>query len=87
MHNVPTWDHRNPADFRAKAREDILARYETIKFEETKIELVRRTSDGRFEAKDAKGTTWTGKKVVLASGMQDIYPDIPGYDDAWGRGV
>ncbi|PWI69328.1 hypothetical protein PCL_00975 [Purpureocillium lilacinum] len=87
MHNVPTWDHRDPADFRAKARADILARYDTIQFEETKVESVRRTDNGRFEATDAKGTTWSGKKIVLASGVRDIYPDIPGYDDVWGRGV
>jgi len=87
MHNVPTWDHRDPADFRAAARSDILARYDTIRFEETKVESVRRTDNGRFEATDARGTTWTGKKLVLASGMRDVYPDIPGYDDVWGRGV
>ncbi|OLN88015.1 putative thioredoxin reductase-like protein 1 [Colletotrichum chlorophyti] len=87
MHNVPTWDHRDPADFRAKARSDILARYDTIKFHETKIESIRRMEDGQFEAKDAAGTLWTGKKVVLASGVRDVYPDIPGYDDVWGRGV
>ena len=87
MHNVPTWDHRDPADFRAKARADILARYDTIQFEETKVESVRRTDNGRFEATDAKGTTWSGKKIDPASGVRDIYPDIPGYDDVWGRGV
>lgn len=87
MHNVPTWDHRDPADFRAAARRDILARYDTVQFQEAKIETVRRTEDGRFEATDAKGTTWLGKKLVLASGMRDVYPDIPGYDDVWGRGV
>ncbi|KAK3307220.1 uncharacterized protein B0T15DRAFT_394737 [Chaetomium strumarium] len=87
MHNVPTWDHRDPGEFRAKARADLLARYHTIHFEDTAVESVRRTEDGRFEATDAKGTTWTGKKVVLASGVRDIYPDVPGYDDVWGRGV
>ncbi|KAJ0365830.1 hypothetical protein COL154_004107 [Colletotrichum chrysophilum] len=87
MHNVPTWDHRNPADFRSKARSDLLARYETITFEETNVESLRRNSEGRFEAKDARGATWTGKKIVLASGMRDVYPEIQGYDDVWGRGV
>ncbi|UKZ72375.1 hypothetical protein TrVFT333_000004 [Trichoderma virens FT-333] len=87
MHNVPTWDHRDPADFRAKARSDVLARYDTIKFEKTTIESVRRRDDGRFEAKDINGTVWAGKKIVLASGMRDIFPDIPGYAEAWGRGV
>src|SRR4051794_40845774 len=28
MNNVPTWDHRNPADFRTKTRSHLLARYE-----------------------------------------------------------
>ncbi|POR35291.1 Thioredoxin reductase [Tolypocladium paradoxum] len=87
MHNVPTWDHRDPADFRAKARSDILARYNTIQFEEAVVEAVRRTDGGRFEATDANGATWTGKKLVLASGVRDIYPDIPGYDQVWARGV
>ncbi|KAI8277822.1 Thioredoxin reductase [Colletotrichum sp. SAR11_57] len=87
MHNVPTWDHRNPADFRSKARSDLLARYETITFEETNVESLRRNSEGRFEAEDARGATWTGKKIVLASGMRDVYPEIQGYDDVWGRGV
>jgi hypothetical protein len=88
MHNVPTWDHRDPREFRAKARSDLLARYHTIHFEDTAVESVRRTDDGRFfEATDAKGTTWTGKKVVLATGIRDIYPDVPGYDDVWGRGL
>ncbi|KAJ0318749.1 hypothetical protein Brms1b_004239 [Colletotrichum noveboracense] len=87
MHNVPTWDHRNPADFRAKARSDLLARYETITFEETYVESLRRNGEGRFEAKNAEGATWTGKKVVLASGMRDVYPEIQGYDDIWRRGV
>ncbi|KAK4239025.1 hypothetical protein C8A03DRAFT_43329 [Achaetomium macrosporum] len=87
MHNVPTWDHRDPREFRAKARADLLARYHTIHFEDTAVASVRRTEDGRFEATDASGTTWTGKKVVLASGVRDVYPDIPGYDQVWGRGV
>jgi thioredoxin reductase len=87
MHNVPTWDHRDPAEFRAKARSDLLARYDTIRFEETKTESIWRTEAGRFEATDGNGKKWTGKKLALASGMTDIYPDIPGYDDVWGRGV
>ena len=86
-HNVLTWDHRDPADYRAKARSDLLARYNTIQFEEAKIESVRRTENGRFEARDTAGKVWTGKKLALASGVKDIYPDIPGYDDVWGRGV
>ncbi|EGP87381.1 uncharacterized protein MYCGRDRAFT_41898 [Zymoseptoria tritici IPO323] len=87
MHNVVTWDHRDPADFRAKARADLWARYDTIRIEDAKIENIRWNGDGRFEAIDGKGNVWTGKKVALAVGMEDVYPDIPGYDDVWARGV
>lgn len=93
MHNVPTWDHRDPADFRAAARRDLLARYATVQFREAAVESVRvrgsGDDDGRklFEATDAAGRVWTGRKLVLASGVRDVYPDIPGYDDVWGRGV
>lgn len=87
MHNVPTWDHRDPADFRAAARADLLARYSTIQFAETAVESARRTEAGRFEVRDAQGGIWMGKKLVLAVGMKDVYPDIEGYDDVWGRGV
>ncbi|TKX22614.1 FAD-binding domain-containing protein 28 [Elsinoe australis] len=38
IHNVPTWDHRSPVEFRAKAKSDIIARYETIKFEQVKVD-------------------------------------------------
>jgi thioredoxin reductase len=87
MHAVPTWDHRDPADFRAAARADLLARYDTIRFEQTSVSAVRRTDDGRFEATDANGIAWRGRKLVLATGVRDVYPDIPGYDDLWGRGL
>ncbi|SMR53264.1 unnamed protein product [Zymoseptoria tritici ST99CH_1E4] len=79
MHNVVTWDHRDPADFRAKARADLWARYDTIRIEDAKIENIRWNGDGRFEAIDGKGNVWTGKKLALAVGMEDVYPDIPGY--------
>ncbi|SMQ51364.1 unnamed protein product [Zymoseptoria tritici ST99CH_3D7] len=87
MHNVVTWDHRDPADFRAKAWADLWARYDTIHIEESNVESIRRNGDGRFEATDGKGKVWTGKKVALAVGMEDVYPDIPGYDVVWARGV
>lgn len=87
MHNVLTWDHRSPGDFRAKGRADLAARYNTVTFENTKIDSIKRLDTGHFEATDAKGRIWTGKKVVLAVGCHDIMPEIPGYDEAWGRGM
>ena len=86
MHNVLGFDHQNPENLRAKARQD-LQRYETIKVEKKAIESVRKAEDGVFEATDENGKTWRGKKLVLATGVKDISPGIPGYEDCWGRGM
>ncbi|KAI0456047.1 hypothetical protein F5B21DRAFT_169597 [Xylaria acuta] len=87
MHNVPTWDHRDPAEFRAKAVADLKARYSTVWFESAKIESVRQTPKGHFQATDSQSRVWTGRKLVLATGARDVAPDIAGYEDCWARGV
>ncbi|GAM33615.1 thioredoxin reductase [Talaromyces pinophilus] len=47
MHNVVGWDHRDPAEFRAKARQDLLARYSsTVQFHDCGIESVSKRDDG-----------------------------------------
>lgn len=87
MHNVPTWDHRNPKEYRTKARDDLLARYNTIHFENTAVESIHRTAKGHFEAMDSSGGTWTGRKVILATGVRDIFPEIDNYSDVWVKGI
>lgn len=87
MHNVPGWDHQPPSDFRAKARSDILTRYETIEFKDVEITEVRKLDNGRFEAVDIDQQKYLGKKVVLATGVRDIMPDIPGFTELWGTGM
>lgn len=87
MHNFVTWDHRHPAEFRKKTRDDLLARYQTIRFEDKKIESVQKTPDGYFQATDVTGQVWRGRRLVLANGVRDLIPDIDGYDDCWGRGM
>ena len=87
MHNVLTWDHAHPEAFRQKGRRDILNRYTTVNFQDTEIKSVSKTSTGNFELKDAQGKSWTGRKLVIATGVRDVYPDIQGYDDCWARGM
>ena len=87
MHNVATWDHRRPAEFREAARRSILDRYSTIHIEDTTIESVKQTDTGHFQATDTNGTTWVGKKLVLATGVRDIFPDLPGYQECWVTGM
>ncbi|KAK8127225.1 thioredoxin reductase GliT-like protein [Apiospora sp. TS-2023a] len=91
MHNVPGWDHKDPAQFRAVSREQILARYDTIRFEDCQITQIAKVGGGKpllFEAIDASGRKFQGRRVIVASGVRDIMPnDIPGYDELWGRSI
>ena len=84
LHNMATWDHKDPADFRKIAKQDLLARYKTVTFEDTEITSVEEMPDG-FHARDQSGNIWKGRKVILASGVRDILPDIPGFADGWGQ--
>ncbi|KAI4147173.1 MAG: hypothetical protein LQ341_001853 [Variospora aurantia] len=87
MHNVLTWDHANPEDFRQKGRQDILNRYTTINFQDSEVKSVSKTPNGNFELSDGQGRLWEGRKLVIATGVRDVYPDIEGYDDCWARGI
>ncbi|TGO46696.1 hypothetical protein BOTNAR_0571g00070 [Botryotinia narcissicola] len=94
MHTVSTWDHRDPSEFRAASREDILARYNTICFEDVGIQTIEKISedgDGEersiFKAIDDTGKYWWGRKLVLATGVRDIMVDIEGYEECWAKSI
>ena len=87
MHTVLTWDHRSPEEYRDAAHKDLLTRYNTIRIEKVAIDEVRKTEAGLFEAKDATGQVWQGRKLVLATGVRDIVPEIEGYAECWARGM
>ncbi|KAF1735281.1 putative thioredoxin reductase [Beauveria bassiana] len=87
MHTIPTWDHKDPAAFRGATRKEILERYKTISFVDCEIAQVEKTSAGDFAATAADGTRFTGRRVLLASGVTDLPLDIKGYDECWGRSI
>ncbi|CCF36735.1 GliT protein [Colletotrichum higginsianum] len=73
MHNVLGFDHVPPAAFRAKAREDIKARYaESVIFADVEVLKTSKVKEGLFSAEDAEGKTWLGRRLVLATGVTDI---------------
>ncbi|KAF2729063.1 FAD/NAD(P)-binding domain-containing protein [Polyplosphaeria fusca] len=86
MHMVLTADSDSPAAFRAKARKELTTNYDTVAFQETTITKVSKI-DGGFQAEDADGSTWQGKKLILATGVEDMYPAIEGYAECWATGI
>lgn len=71
MYAVPTWDHQDPKKFRDAAIKG-LERYGSVTVEKIEIEPIKQRDDGLFEV-SRDGRSWTGKKVVLAIGVEDVY--------------
>lgn len=86
MHTVPGHDHQDPKAFRDAARKDY-DRYGTVTVVASEIQTVVKKDDDTFEAKDQDGKIWTGKKVVLATGVEDVMPDMAGYEECWVSGM
>ncbi len=85
MHNFVTNDGRSPADFRKLAREE-LAAYASVELLDTEVVSAAGIGDA-FEVTAADGSTYTARKLVLATGLRDTLPDIPGVADLWGTVV
>ena len=82
MHNVVTHDGTPPADFRAAARAELTA-YDTISVREERVETIERDGDD-FRLTLASGDVLSAYAVVLATGVRDELPPIPGLQDVWG---
>ncbi|MGH8955669.1 MAG: NAD(P)/FAD-dependent oxidoreductase [Microbacterium sp.] len=82
MHNVIANDGTPPAEFRATARAQ-LAEYPDVELRDVGAQTVT-GSDGGFVVRLADGETVETRHVVLATGVADDLPDIPGLQDLWG---
>lgn len=84
-HNFITQDGIPPAEIAALAKQQV-KKYDTVKFFDGLATSGIKTEDG-FEIRVASGEKFSSKKLVFASGIRDIMPDIPGYAECWGISV
>ncbi|KAA9154100.1 NAD(P)/FAD-dependent oxidoreductase [Microbacterium lushaniae] len=84
-HNVLTLDGVAPGELRRRGREE-LAAYDSIEVRGDAVTSVRREGDG-FAVTLASGSTVTARTVILATGLADTLPDIPGLAAQWGDRV
>lgn len=82
MHNMIGEDGAPPAELRATARAE-LATYADVEIRDTGATGIS-GSDGAFQVVLADGSTVDGRRVILATGVADDLPDIPGLQDLWG---
>jgi len=81
-HNLLTNDGRSPAELRRIARDE-LAAYGTVEARTSAVASVS-GSLGAFEVTTAEGVE-RGARLVLATGMRDELPPVPGLAGQWGR--
>lgn len=86
MHNIVTNDGRDPAEFRAIVRGEIAA-YDSVEVRDLAAASVDRRDDGTFATTLADGSVVESRTVVLATGLRDVMPDVPGFAEQWGRTV
>lgn len=91
-HAVLGHDHVHPQAILAKAREQI-ERYGNTSYAEAEIVAAQRRNiaqwHGRegFQVKSKDGRSWTGRTLVLATGVRDVMPDLEGYQENWPRNI
>jgi len=82
MHNFITLDGTPPADVRAAARRD-LAAYDDVEIREVAA-IAASGSAGDFTVTTADGSELRTASVLLATGVRDTLPEVPGLAELFG---
>ncbi|MGH1519251.1 NAD(P)/FAD-dependent oxidoreductase [Chryseobacterium sp. JK1] len=84
-HNFITHDGKTPKEIGELAKKDV-EKYNTIHFYEgTALKAIKK--ENGFEVETVSGDKFGAKKIILASGVKDVMPDIPGFAECWGISV
>lgn len=84
-HNFITQDGIPPEQIAQTAREQVL-RYPTVSILNDQVNNVENTGTG-FQVKTAGNNLLSAHKLIFATGIKDLLPDIPGIHDCWGISV
>ncbi|WP_231459069.1 MULTISPECIES: NAD(P)/FAD-dependent oxidoreductase [unclassified Pedobacter] len=84
-HNFLTHDGETPDEISTKSKAEVL-KYPTIKFIDGEVASARAVELG-FEVVLSSGNKFSSRKILLASGLKDIMPDIIGFKECWGISV
>jgi thioredoxin reductase len=82
MHNMIGEDGTPPAEFRATGRSE-LAAYDDVEIRDARVDRVEAREDG-FGVHLADGSEVDGRRVILATGVADDLPTVPGLQELWG---
>jgi len=84
-HNFLTQDGVPPGAIAAQARAQVMA-YSTVSWLEDEVTEAG-GRDGAFRVATLSGRTFTAQKILFATGIRDLMPDIPGFAASWGISI
>jgi len=84
-HNFLTQDGNTPASIAKIGRAQVL-QYPTIEFTEGEVTRVE-GENGQFVVYSSEGQAIAARKVLFATGIKDLMPEIKGFADCWGISV
>lgn len=84
-HNFITQDGAVPSVIAAEAKKQVM-KYPTIKWIDGLAVNGKKTVNG-FDISLQSGETFMSKKLIFASGVKDVFPDIKGFEACWGKSV
>lgn len=88
-HGFLTQDGTPAADIAARGREQLMA-YPTVEWRHGKVTAARQAGQGfriEVESSDKKQEAIEARRLVLATGVIDHLPEVPGLAERWGRHV
>jgi thioredoxin reductase len=84
-HGLLTQDGVPPGEIAAEGRAQLMD-YPSVDWVAGQVERLQRSGDG-FEARLKGGAVYRGRRVILANGVRDELPPLPGLAERWGRQV
>ncbi|WNH48622.1 NAD(P)/FAD-dependent oxidoreductase [Stenotrophomonas aracearum] len=84
-HGVLGLDGIAGSDLLRQAKAQLLD-YSTVRWATDTVIDAQPTVDG-FAVTSASGETWAARKLLLATGITDVLPELPGLAERWGHSV
>lgn len=85
VHNYLTRDDVLPNEFLSLTHKEV--RKYGVKMIPKKVANARKNEEGFFAVRDEDGTLYRAKKLLIATGLWDNVPDIPGFQELYGKSV
>jgi thioredoxin reductase len=84
-HNFITQDGETPAAIARKAKDQVLV-YPSIQFVANTVQSAKKEGN-LFRITTETNVEFTATKLLFATGIRDLMPDLPGFADCWGISV